>query len=459
MILLLGGAILQSWLLLERLTEQSLASGQQALKLSATLQALDERGVDLERSTRQYLLVRQDAFRAGFNAARDQAQALIQQLLEQREIPELQPLLSEWNDTVRTLSEGLNTNNMPDSLSASTALSRLAELQSQMRQIGQQWVDERNRRMLAELRNQQVQLRLQLLFSFLGAVLVALIMEWWLVRPIRQVESAISRLGNACFADEVRVDGPADMRRLGKRLDWLRQRLGELKRDQESTLRHIAQELNPPLTALQNGVDLLTEDAPETLSASHREAVIILRANFTILQKQVDGLAQMVQQVYDMRGVQRQYVNLCELLSLVAENQGERARALNVKVHVDLRCAENAEVFIDAEKVVAVLNILFDNALNFSPRGKEVTLLAELLPGELRLECHDEGPGVVLEDALHIFEPFYRGRIYPENRVSGSGISLSIARELTRAMGGNIQLLETSPGAHFRVDLPIESAQ
>jgi two-component system sensor histidine kinase GlrK len=195
---------------------------------------------------------------------------------------------------------------------------------------------------------------------------------------------------------------------------------------------------------------------PETLSARHREAVNILRANFAILQKQMDGLAQMVQQVYGMRGVQRQYVNLRELLALAVEKQGGRVGALNVKARVDLRCAENAEVFIDAEKVVATLDFLLDNALNFSPGGGEVTLLAELPPGKLRLECHDEGPGVAPEDAPHIFAPFYRGRIYPENRSSGSGISLFIARELTRAMGGNIQLLETSPGAHFRIDLPLE---
>jgi two-component system sensor histidine kinase GlrK len=66
---------------------------------------------------------------------------------------------------------------------------------------------------------------------------VALAMGWWLVRPVRHLEQAIVRLGASRFDEPVTVGGPADLRQLGKRLDWLRQRLAELETDRERALR------------------------------------------------------------------------------------------------------------------------------------------------------------------------------------------------------------------------------
>nr|WP_234406070.1 HAMP domain-containing sensor histidine kinase [Methylobacillus glycogenes] len=73
------------------------------------------------------------------------------------------------------------------------------------------------------------------------------------------------------------------------------------------------------------------------------------------------------------------------------------------------------------------------------------------------IEVHDGGPGVMAADKAKLFDPFYRGDGVYESLVSGSGLGLSIAREYVDAHGGEIILLPTERGAHFRVSLPLKA--
>ncbi|MDD3483769.1 ATP-binding protein [Azovibrio restrictus] len=450
-VLLLGGAALQSWLMLERLADRSRHGSEQAVQLSATLQELGERGTDLERSTRQYLLVRKAAFRQGFDGALAQALSLIQRLEAQQEVP-LQPLLEEWRSTAQALAESLEGPVEPALLG--TRLARLTELQGRMRQLGQQWVEAHNQRLLAELEANRLQLGLQLLLALGGALLAALAMGWWLVRPVRQLEDAIVRLGASRFDAAVQVGGPVDLRQLGQRLDWLRQRLAELESDRERTLRHVSHELKTPLTALKEGVALLQEEVPGPLSEGQREVVEILRHNVAALQKQIENLLSMNALAFEARRLQRRPVALRPLLEQAAAARELHAQARGLQVQV---LAPDATASLDPEKVSVVLDNLLSNAIDFSPEGGQITLTASLGSQGLRLECRDQGVGVAPEEAARIFEPFYQGQRRPPVPRQGSGVGLSIVRELVHAMGGRVSLLGGGPGAHFCVDLPHET--
>jgi len=118
---------------------------------------------------------------------------------------------------------------------------------------------------------------------------VAVVMGWWLVRPVRHLEQAIVRLGASRFDEPVTVGGPADLRQLGKRVDWLRQRLAELEADRERALRHVSHELKTPLTALKEGVSLLREEVPGPLGEGQREVVDILQHTVRVLQEQIES--------------------------------------------------------------------------------------------------------------------------------------------------------------------------
>jgi two-component system sensor histidine kinase GlrK len=83
-------------------------------------------------------------------------------------------------------------------------------------------------------------------------------------------------------------------------------------------------------------------------------------------------------------------------------------------------------------------------------------ILTQMEPRGLRLDCIDQGPGVAPEDAPYIFDPFHATQEAVSQDRSGAQSSLAIAREYIEAQHGNIELLRSEEGAHFRITLPDE---
>ena len=67
----------------------------------------------------------------------------------------------------------------------------------------------------------------------------------------------------------------------------------------------------------------------------------------------------------------------------------------------------------------------------------------------------DNGPGLAQEDQDKLFDPFYRGSAINKSLISGSGLGLTIAKDLVLAHAGNIELMPSKQGAHFVVRLPV----
>jgi len=453
-IILFGGSLLYSYLQLERLAGESQRAGHQVLELFTNLQSLDERSIDLERNVQQYRLVRQEAFRASFDTVHAQTLTFLERL-EQQDIQGLSPLLAEWRTVLASLAGSLDSGT--ESAFIGTSFSRLSDLQARMRQIGQQWVDDQDSLIASRLSAQQVFFQLQLLFSLLGAILIVFLIDRWLIHPLHQIEDSIARSGYRNFNEQIAPSGPEDIQRLGNRLNRMLTQLQEMNKFQENLLRYTEQGFRVPLSSLQNNISLLTEEIPGSLSEAQREVVDIMQSNLVSLHKQADHLKMVISRIFERQKVEKQQVKLRELLTFVVESQHEHPHFAGIKVAVDLNCPPETEILVDVEKLACVMGHIFKNALDFAPPESEIRLVANLEGGNLVLECQDQGPGITADDAPHVFEPFYRDREHPDYNTPLDKINLAIAKELTQIMEGDIQLLETSSGAHFRVTLPHET--
>lgn len=449
-LLFLGGAALHGWLLLERLVEQTRTGSEYALQLTASIQELDERTIDIERSARQYLVLDDPAFHQRFDQHLGQSLALVDHL-EAQTGSRLAPLLGGWRMVAEALRSGLDKRISNAELAP--LLDRLFELNDLLRLASQRWIEAQSKEVLDELEMHRLRLGSQLLLALAGALLVALGMGWWLVRPVRQLEQAISRLGASRFDEPVALGGPADLRQIGRRLDWLRIRLSELESDRERSLRHVSHELKTPLTALREGVSLLQEEVPGPLVANQREVVEILQHNVIGLQRQIESLLSLNAAAFEARRLRPTPTALRQLLTEAVQRRELQIQGRQLRVMVD---APDEKRMLDSEKMSIVLDNLLSNAVDFSPEGGEILLRASHDKSGLHLECIDQGPGVAEEDALRIFDPFVQGRRLAPLPRKGSGVGLSIVRELVRAMGGSVALQASQQGAHFCVEIPDE---
>ncbi len=449
-VLLLGGAALHGWLLLERLVEQSRASSEYALQLTASIQELEERTIDIERSARQYLVLDDPVFHQRFEAHLAQSLALVERMKGQAE-GRLLPLLGGWQMVAEALRSGLEKRVSRAELAP--LLNRLSELNDLLRQASQRSLEAQSKQVLDELEAHRLRLGGQMLLALAGALLVALGMGWWLVRPVRQLDQAIARLGASRFDEPVAVGGPADLRQIGRRLDWLRTRLSALETDRERALRHVSHELKTPLTALREGVSLLREEVPGPLVANQREVVEILQHNVIGLQQQIESLLSLNAATFEARRLRPTLVQLNSLLNEAVQRRELQIQARHLKIMIE---ATDEKIMLDAEKLSIVLDNLLSNAVDFSPEGGEIHLTAIHKDKSLHLTCIDQGPGVAEEDAQRIFDPFVQGRRVAPLPRKGSGVGLSIVRELVRAMGGRVLLQQSQQGAYFCVEIPDE---
>lgn len=451
---LLSWAALRSWLVLEQFVEQSRQGSEQALQVSAAIQELAERTVDLERGARQFVVLRDPVLLDRFDETAAHALAAASRL-QAAPGEALAPLADDWAATLAQLGQALRQRAPAADPAAALApsLKHLAELNRQLDDSGRRWIAERQATTLAELQQNRLHLARLLAAAVVGALLVALAMNWWLTRPLERLERSIERLGESRFDDPVSVGGPADLRRVGRRLDALRARLGKLEAEREQTLRHVSHELKTPLTALREGIALLQEGVVGTLAGAQQEVVDILQHQVITLQRQIEGLLRLNAVAFESRRLHCRPWPLRQLLADAVSARELQIQARQLRVQCD---APAITRFIDGEKLQVVLDNLLSNAIDFSPDGGLIRLHATLVGDTLRIACIDQGPGIAAEDAQRIFDPFVQGGRAPPTPRQGSGVGLSIVRELMSAMGGQVQLVADGQqgGANFTIELP-----
>jgi signal transduction histidine kinase len=111
-------------------------------------------------------------------------------------------------------------------------------------------------------------------------------------------------------------------------------------------------------------------------------------------------------------------------------------------------------VWGDAGHIQQIVSNLVQNAVQYSPPGTQITLLAEAYPDEILIEVRDQGPGVPPEDRPRLFEPFFRGE-HLRKSTEGHGMGLPIAKSLAQQLGGDLSYDDKAvEGACLLLTLP-----
>ena len=447
--LVLGAAAIQGLRLLESFAADSRLGAVAAIGLTSAAQQLGERTVDMERSARQYRVLEDPALKQRFIDQRSEAENALGAF--SRAAPStLGGVADTWRAAAAQAQAALDDPAGDGALRE--ALGRMHALNERLSVEARHWVSRQNAALLDALESNRVRLATQVMLAVAVAGALAVLFGWLLARPVKQIERGIEQLGENRFDQRIEITGPADLREVGQRLDWLRQRLVELEADRVRMLRHVSHELKTPLAALREGVALLRDEVGGPLTTEQAELVDILRDNAHVLQGRIEDLLGFNAAVFDARRLHRESIRLPGLLERVVESQRLQAQARNLQI--DLQTA-GITLEGDAEKLAVAVTNLLSNAVSFSPEGSTIALSASRSGDSVHIDCIDAGPGVAAEDATRIFDPFFQGRRQPNGRRDSSGVGLSIVREYIQAHGGRVSLLPADHGAHFRIELPL----
>lgn len=439
----------------EELAGQSQTAVSQAAQASRGSRLLVEQTTALERVVRQYLILDDAELLKDYARLRGNFKSNTSEL-------SLQPLdelqlrgLNKTIDKEQELYDALLRN--PSGRAEKAALVEgyvaLSDLAREVLNTSNALIDREVESMRKTAERAQRILWLQLAATIPLGILLAVGVTLLIARPIRQLDLAIRRLGSGEFDDDIQVGGPADLKYLGGRLEWLRQRLIELEEQKRLFLRHVSHELKTPLTALREGSELLVEGTAGPLSAAQREIVAILQQKSVQLQKLIEDLLNYQRAQESVGRLELASVRLDRVVDQVLEDHRLAAQARGVRADLQL---QPVVLQADEDKLRAVVANLVSNAIKYSSDGGIISLALHREGDNVVFDIGDAGPGIPPEDRDRIFDWFYQGGHHHHGRVQGSGLGLAIAREFVVAHGGRVEVVnDHAAGAHFRVTLPL----
>jgi two-component system sensor histidine kinase GlrK len=426
----------------------------QAVQTTQNTRFLIEQITSMERSIRQYAIIGDPSLLQGYGLAHerfmDTARKMSTLPLDAKQKLAMEALRSRE----AALFERIGRSGAKSEIIklAATELAALSEAARGLDEQGNSLVDREVDTMQKMAGEVQRFIYWQLLALVPIALLLVIGATMLISKPIAQLESAIQRLGEGRFDDRVAVSGPADLESLGRQLDWLRLRLLDLEEQKSRFLRHVSHELKTPLTALREGVELLSDEVTGKMTAGQFEIARILRHNTLRLQKLIEDLLSYHSAQFHTSALSFSQFNLKALTARVAQQHSLAMRAKNLSLNL---AASELNVEADENKMEAIVDNLLSNAIKFSPAGGTIGVQLRRRGLDVVMDVLDQGPGILPEDRSRVFEAFYQGGSEYTGPVKGTGLGLAIVKEYVSAHHGSVEIIvDGNPGAHLRVTLP-----
>jgi two-component system, OmpR family, sensor histidine kinase BaeS len=270
------------------------------------------------------------------------------------------------------------------------------------------------------------------------AMLTGLAVARRITRPVEKIIEVTRAMGRGERSTRVgRVTAPAELRELATAFDQMADTLDRQEQLRRDLVADVAHELRTPVAVLQAAhealLDGITEPTPDQL-ASLRDEVLRLARMVADLQTLAAADAATLH-------LSQRHCDLADVAGTAADSLAGQFEAAGITLQ---RQFTAAGISADARWLHQVVTNLLTNALKFTPAGGLVTITARPAGPQAVLTVTDTGPGISADDLPRVFDRFWRGQ--QAAQISGSGVGLAVAAELTRAHGG--QLSATSQPGH-----------
>ncbi|WP_018248598.1 sensor histidine kinase [Orenia marismortui] len=179
-----------------------------------------------------------------------------------------------------------------------------------------------------------------------------------------------------------------------------------------------------------------------------------------IIQKQTDYMSHLVGQLLLLArsdtkqlSIEKENLNLTELIEIVVEEMQELALRKNIDIAMDIE--DNLAIYGDQSMLTQLLINFLDNAIKYTPSGGNIYIRAKAQNNQIEIEIKDTGIGISKEDQAYIFDRFYRVDKSRSRASGGSGLGLSICQWIIKLHKGNIEIeSEVNQGSTFTIFLP-----
>lgn len=285
--------------------------------------------------------------------------------------------------------------------------------------------------------------------SIFGLIISSLTSNW-VLSPIRQLRSSVSKFGNGQLTERVEIKGSGEIGELAESFNLMAKQMDLAHQQRQKLIADISHELRTPISNIQGYIEAIEDEILEPNDNNMR----IMHEQILQLSNVVEDLRVLAEVDSGDLRLRKEMSSLRSILDGAVNAFGLKASEKNVSVLVNFK-ESNELVLIDEERIKQVITNLLNNALRYSPEGSIVDVELEDNDGMFRISVSDKGPGIPSSDMELIFNRFYRVDSSRNKESGGRGLGLSIAKEFVDAHGGHIWV-ETvyGEGSRFIFEIP-----
>lgn len=225
-------------------------------------------------------------------------------------------------------------------------------------------------------------------------------------------------------------------------------------RAREDLMASVSHELRTPLTSILGYLELALEDGD--LKASTRRGLEVAERNAERLLALIGDI--LAESAASRIGIQLSIdPQPCDLSrTVLAAVEAAQPRAAARHMVVDVTGVEQVNAYVDEHRIRQVVDNLIGNAIKYGTDGGRVDVGCTMDGGHAWLVVRDDGPGIPEVELPMLFERFFRSESVRKTSTHGSGLGLTISRDIVRAHGGDLAVRSTlGQGTTFLARLPL----
>lgn len=292
----------------------------------------------------------------------------------------------------------------------------------------------------------------ELLTVFLIGSSLILAAARFIVKPLLRLRDAAGRLAQGHFDVQLRTKRKDEIGQLNESFNKMAQELAKLDRMRREFVSNVSHEIQSPLTSISGFAKAMKHKRLSEESRMHY---------LTIIEEESDRLSRISQNLlrlsslqHDRHSVQAGTFRLDEQLRKVVIALEPQWSGKEIAVELDL---EPVTVHADEDQLSQVWTNLLGNAIKFTPDRGKVHIRAYADDRSAVVRITDNGIGIPEDQRIDIFNPFHKADKARDRAVSGSGLGLSIAKQIVDLHEGEIRADgQSGGGAVFTVKLPLK---
>jgi signal transduction histidine kinase len=267
-----------------------------------------------------------------------------------------------------------------------------------------------------------------------AAVLLGILVAQYITRPLHRLTLASQRMAEGKFDVDVAVDRGDEVGRLSGAFSLMARRVGEAHDQMRALLANVSHDLKTPLTSIL-GFSQALRDGGAPDDAEVRRMGGVIHDEAARLSARLNDLLFLSELESGETLLQRDEIDLRKLVESAVDRIEPEATAKHIRLHTEL----NGQVTVSADgaKLERAVENLLDNARKYTPERGLVRARVYQENGSACIEVANSATDVSEEELPRLFERFYR-RDRSRAQGGGSGLGLSIARELVELHGGTL---------------------